>query len=147
MAPSTLNLRISRIRTILALFVCLLIGFKSHSQSQILSKTNSDIILSKIDSIKKLIQTENVENHLLGLKILNKTKAYLETKKDTASLLFFHRESIKLISYLRSFGTPNTYLFENFQILKNYNDKRELALLYEALGDLRYYEGSKLLSQ
>lgn len=146
MAPSTLNLRISRIRTILALFVCLLTGFKSHSQSQILSKTNSDIILSKIDSVKKLIQTENVENHLLGLKILNKTKAYLKTKKDTASLLFFHRESIKLISYLQSFGTPNAYLLENFQILKKYNNKRELALLHEALGDLRYYEGSKALS-
>ncbi|WP_264523967.1 hybrid sensor histidine kinase/response regulator [Flavobacterium sp. N502536] len=128
------------------LFVCLSTVFKSYAQSQILLKTNPDAIVSKIDSIKKLIRTENVQNHLLGLKLLNATEASLKSRKDTAGLLLFHRESIKLISYLRSFGTPNAYLFENFQILKKHHNKRELALLYEALGDLRYYEGSKSLS-
>lgn len=146
MTPSTLYLCNTRIKVILVLFVCLSTVFKSYAQSQILLKTNPDAIVSKIDSIKKLIRTENVQNHLLGLKILNETEASLKSRRDTVGLLLFHRECIKLISYLRNFGTPNTYLLENFQILKKYNNKRELALLYEALGDLRYYEGNKLLS-
>ncbi|CAI2768126.1 Sensor histidine kinase RcsC [Flavobacterium collinsii] len=146
MTPSTLYLCNTRIKVILVLFVCLSTVFKSYAQSQTLLKTNPDAIVSKIDSIKKLIRTENVQNHLLGLKILNETEASLKSRRDTVGLLLFHRECIKLISYLRNFGTPNTYLLENFQILKKYNNKRELALLYEALGDLRYYEGNKLLS-
>lgn len=143
---STLNIAIPRIKLLLILFVFLFTGSKSSGQSQILSKENSVMILSKIDSMKKLIQTENIDNHLLALKILHRTDVSLKLKKDTASILFFHRESIKLISYLRNFGTPNTYLFENFQILKKHNNKRELALLFEALGDLRYYEGNRFLS-
>lgn len=119
-----------------------LLFFLSFNSTLAQGYVSDDLIVKslneEITQAKLFIEEKSDDSYQKGIDLFDKIEGKIKASKDTLFLLDFYKTRIDV--YLANYDFDNAFIYANkgFDLLEEYEDKKQLGFYYEILGVIYY---------